>query len=275
MGCGPRDFGGAKSSIACYWPDTGRLESIAAFPELPSLAERGLADGVGPLYQRCHDRGELLVLGSRISDVGLLLREGYERWGPPSLIACDRWRLGRTAGENGSVADPGMRGRGARSRLPGWRTGHYETFRAAVVSGAVTPVPSLLLRSALAEARTVGDAAANEKLSQGQRGRPAWDGARRRYGSVHRWRGCWIPTSGPAPRTPRISSSGDLVGQAPRQATMGSDPPAGFGARQLALLPVRSKWPPRGRPYQATPRRGQAAWDLQQSTGDCVGFVTS
>ena len=159
----------AQSSIACYWPDTGRLECIAAFPELPSLAERGFADGVGPLYRRCHDRGELLVLGSRISDVGLLLREGHDRWGAPSLVACDRWRLAELREKLEASPIPVCE---VEERGQGFRDGAQDIrdFRAAVVSGAVTPVLSLLLRSALAEARTVGDAAGNEKLSKGSEG---------------------------------------------------------------------------------------------------------
>ncbi len=50
---GPRVFGvdlgtsAAQSAVAAYWPGTGRLESVAAFPCEPSLAERGLRDGVG------------------------------------------------------------------------------------------------------------------------------------------------------------------------------------------------------------------------------------
>ena len=40
----------AMSAIAAYWPETGRLETVAAFPVDPPLAERGLRDGVGGLY---------------------------------------------------------------------------------------------------------------------------------------------------------------------------------------------------------------------------------
>ena len=40
----------AQSAIAAYWPQTGRLECVACFPESPSLNERGLRDGVGNLY---------------------------------------------------------------------------------------------------------------------------------------------------------------------------------------------------------------------------------
>ena len=42
----------AQSAVAAYWPATGRLECVAAFPAEPSLAERGLRDGVGNLLCR-------------------------------------------------------------------------------------------------------------------------------------------------------------------------------------------------------------------------------
>jgi hypothetical protein len=47
------------SAAAGYWPSGGELEALAVFPEIPSLAERGLRDGVGRLYQDMHARGEL------------------------------------------------------------------------------------------------------------------------------------------------------------------------------------------------------------------------
>ena len=43
-------------------------------------------------------------------------------------------------------------------------------FRRACADGNVTPAPSLLLRSAMAEARTVSDPAGNAKLSKGSQG---------------------------------------------------------------------------------------------------------
>ena len=65
----------AQSAIACYSTRTGALEVVAAFPETPSLAERGLADGVGNLYQRMHKEGDLLIAGRRVSEIPALLRE--------------------------------------------------------------------------------------------------------------------------------------------------------------------------------------------------------
>ena len=71
----------AMSAAAGYWPTTGALEAVACFPELPALRERGLADGVGNLYERMVERDELIVAGRRVSDVSALLAEVRQRWG--------------------------------------------------------------------------------------------------------------------------------------------------------------------------------------------------
>ena len=42
--------GAAMAAAACYWPSTGRLECLAAFPALPSIADRSRADGAD--YER-------------------------------------------------------------------------------------------------------------------------------------------------------------------------------------------------------------------------------
>ena len=81
----------AMSAAAAYFR-TGKLEAMACFPELPSLAARGLADGVGNLYQKMADRGELLQLGRRVSDIKLLLGKCLNLWGTPGAIVTDRWR---------------------------------------------------------------------------------------------------------------------------------------------------------------------------------------
>ena len=82
----------AQSAIAAYWPTTGRLEAVAAFPGTPDLRERGLQDGCGRLYIDCHRRGELVQCGNHNVDVAELLDEGLTRFGPPVAIAGDRWR---------------------------------------------------------------------------------------------------------------------------------------------------------------------------------------
>ena len=80
----------AQSAVAAYWPATGRLECVAAFPAEPSLAERGLRDGVGNLYVECHRRGELLTFGGRTVDVEMLLQAALARFSRPSRVVADR-----------------------------------------------------------------------------------------------------------------------------------------------------------------------------------------
>ena len=159
----------AQSAIACYWPETGRLECVAAFPELPGLAERGVRDGVVGLYEECHRRGELLLLGRRSTDVAGLLGSALDRWGKPAVLVADRWREGelRDACEAAKVPAAALVTRGM-----GFKDGAEDVraFRRACAEGRVVPIPTLLLRSAMSEARTVSDPSANQKLAKATQG---------------------------------------------------------------------------------------------------------
>ena len=73
----------AMSAAAAYFR-SGELEAFAVFPEIPSLVERGLGDGVGDLYTRMARRGELFQAGRRVSDAGALLREALADGAVPS-----------------------------------------------------------------------------------------------------------------------------------------------------------------------------------------------
>ena len=77
--------GAAMSAVSAYFP-SGRLEALAAFPELPSLAQRGLADGVGGQYQKMAARSELITVGRRVADVKALLSEALARFGKPVAL---------------------------------------------------------------------------------------------------------------------------------------------------------------------------------------------
>lgn len=159
----------AMSGAAGYWPATGSLDAFACFPAIPGLAERGVADGVGRRYQDMARRGELIVAGQRVSDLGGLLREVAARWGRPSVIVCDRWREAelRQALEAAKFPPATLVVRGM-----GFRDGGEDVrrFRAACLGDRVRPVRSLLLRSAMGEARTVGDPAGNWKLAKNTAG---------------------------------------------------------------------------------------------------------
>ena len=157
------------SAVACYWPSTGRLEALAAFPHEPSLAERGLRDGVGRLYAECWTRGELIQAGGAAVDVGELLGAALDRFGRPAAIASDRWREAELRDALKKAGVPVAR---LELRGMGYKDGGEDVrdFRRAVAEGAVTPVRSLLLTSAMAEARVVMDPAGNAKLSKGAEG---------------------------------------------------------------------------------------------------------
>ena len=164
------DLGGASSmtGAAAYWPDTGRLEAVAWFPGLPSLAERGLADGVGRLYVDLAERGELLTTPGRTVPPADVVRWCLERWGRPAVVVGDRYKqseLEQAAADAGLTCPLVWRGQG-------WKDGSEDVrrFRGAVLGGRVSAPVSLLIRSQLAEATTVSDVAGNEKLSRGAQG---------------------------------------------------------------------------------------------------------
>ena len=159
----------AMSAIAAYWPDTGRLEVLAAFPHDPPLSERGLRDGVGRLYLDCHDRGELILAGARAVDIGQLLRAALDRFGAPVALAADRWREAelRDALDKAGVPPAALVARGQ-----GYKDGAEDVrdFRRACLEGKVAPPRSLLLRYAISEARVVMDQSANAKLAKSSEG---------------------------------------------------------------------------------------------------------
>ena len=159
----------AMSAVVGYWPDTGRLDFVAAFPEQPSLAERGLLDGVGRLYLDMVDRGELIQTGGRVVDVETLLREAMGRFGPPDAVAADRWREGELR-DGLDVA--GIPSAAFVTRGQGFKDGGEDVraFRRMCLTGRVIPVQSLLMRAAMRESVTVSDMAGNEKLAKSSEG---------------------------------------------------------------------------------------------------------
>ena len=159
----------AQSAACAFWPASGALDAFACFPELPTLAERGLADGVGRLYTDCFRRGELVMAGRRVSDIGALLREALGRWGVPAVIVADRYREAELREKLEAVGFPLV---GLELRGQGFRDGAEDVrrFRAACLDGKVRPRRSLLLRSAMGEARVVSDPSGNAKLAKASQG---------------------------------------------------------------------------------------------------------
>ena len=155
----------AMSAVVAFWPSTGRLESLAAFPHEPSLAERGLRDGVGRLYEECATRGELIRTGGEAVELAAVIGAALQRFGAPAAIAADRWREAELRDALKAAAVPVCP---LIARGQGFRDGGEDVraFRRACLEGKVRPARSLLLRSAMAEARTVGDPSGNEKLAK-------------------------------------------------------------------------------------------------------------
>ena len=175
------DLGGSASmsAAAAYWPDTGALDCFGCFPRSPDLRERGLRDGCGRLYMDMHRREELMLAGGRVADVAGLLGEAVKRWGAPAAIACDRWRVNELRDALDAARFPRCP---LLERGQGFRDGGEDVndFRTATLRGRVIPVRSLLMRSAMGEARVALDAAGNAKLMKfgaGKRSRGRDDAA--------------------------------------------------------------------------------------------------
>ena len=159
----------AMSAVASFWPETGRLEALACFPEHPSLEDRERNDQAIGMYQAMHRRGELLIEGYRVSDIEGLLATCRERWGDPEALASDRWREAELRQVLEAMRFPWTR---LVVRGQGFKDGSEDVraFRRGCLHDQVRPEQSLLLRHALSEAKVMGDPAGNWKLSKGTQG---------------------------------------------------------------------------------------------------------
>ena len=159
----------AMSAVSAYWPRTGRLEALAAFPSEPTLEVRGQRDGVGRLYTAGYDCGELILCGGAAVSVSELIAAALKRFGSPAAVAADRWREAELRDALKSarvpVAKLELRGQGFKDGAEDVRA-----FRRACLEDKVTPVKSLILASAMSVARVVLDPAGNSKLSKGSQG---------------------------------------------------------------------------------------------------------
>ena len=156
------DLGGSVSMTAAtgVWAD-GSIRTLAAFPELPDLAQREARDNVAGVYQNAHLAGELLLHGSRITDVSAFLEDVFARWGSPEVLLSDRYRKSETQDVLNALSMPPetiYRGLGFRDGSEDLRR-----TRKAVISGAVQIQTSRLLRHSIAGTRVIRDAAGNAK----------------------------------------------------------------------------------------------------------------
>ena len=162
------DLGGSASMTAAafYWPETGRLECLGTFPSMPSLLDRGQVDAVGDRYVQMQDRGELTVLGSKTVPVAAWLTEVMTHVQGEQVLGLvmDRYKqseLGEALDRAGIRAPLIWRGNGFRDGGE-----DCERFRRAAFDGKISAKPSLLLRSAFADAVCLTDPANNLKLTK-------------------------------------------------------------------------------------------------------------
>lgn len=159
----------AMSAAAGFWPATGRLEVVSAFPRKPGLGARGLADGVGNLYEKMAVEGHLVQLGSRTVPIPELLDVALRRFGRPAVVATDRFREAELRDALSASKFPRCR---LELRGQGFKDGAADVraFRRAVAEKKVRPERSLLLRAGMREAVVVGDPAGNWKLAKSSQG---------------------------------------------------------------------------------------------------------
>ena len=157
--------GAAMSAIAAYEPISGRLEVISAFPTIPDLIERGKKDAVSDLYLKMQERGELITIGGRTTDITELVEIAMLTWGAPDRVCCDRWRQSEL---EDALDAAGLTTVPVILRGMGFKDGSDDVrrFRRAAVEGKIQTPISLIMRSAIAGARTVSDPAGNVKLAK-------------------------------------------------------------------------------------------------------------
>lgn len=162
------DLGGSASmsAAAYFWPETGRLEVKGTFPSRPTLLDRGQKDGVNMRYVEMQERGELDTLGDLTVPIAPWLIEILKHVDGEqvtSLIA-DRYRQAEfsEAHTRAKLTVPMI----WRSTV--WKDSNEdcERFRRACFEGHVKTSPSLLLRSAFADAVVTRDDMNNLKLTK-------------------------------------------------------------------------------------------------------------
>ena len=168
------DLGGSSSmsSLAVIWPRTGRCECWGAFPDTPSLANRGTADGCGSLYLRMQSRGELKTYAGRITPVGEFLKDCAARLaGERVLVAgADRFRKeeARQAIETAGLGwEMAWRGMGAAAKADG--SHDVRAAQKSVLSRKLRTAQSLLLESAIRASVIRRDGAGNPALDKARK----------------------------------------------------------------------------------------------------------
>lgn len=161
---------GASASMtaaAHFRPASGRLEVMGWLPDDPSLAVRGVSDGVVCKYQEMANRGELRVMPGRTVPVAGWLAQvlAHVEGEQIATILADRFKQGEVQdGLSGAEYRGPVKWRGF-----GWRDGaeDIQRFQRSVYGRQVAAPRSLLLRAALSDSVCLSNPAGNLKLAKG------------------------------------------------------------------------------------------------------------
>ena len=170
------DLGGSTSmtAAALYFPATGRLETMGAFGDVPGLAIRGEADGVGTRYGKMQERDEIRTFPGRVTPVAAFIAWLVEvlDGSAPTLALMDRYRQAEAvdALTGAGAAWWPVEFRAQGSGKDG--SADVRAFQRAVHGGRLRPGECLLLESAISESAIRYDANGNPSLEKGrQKGR--------------------------------------------------------------------------------------------------------
>ena len=165
------DIGGANSMSAAIvvYPDTCRVDTYAAFAGTPDLIARGRTDGVGDLYERMANRGEIVVFQNhRVTPVNEFLEHVLDDVSADVIaIGADRYRQSEvvqaleTIGRFPNVI---WRGTGASATADG--THDVRAFQRAIKKGTYKMKRSLAWISAITESSIRYDGAGNPALDK-------------------------------------------------------------------------------------------------------------
>ena len=175
------DAGGARAMTAgaIYWPQTYRLDCLAAFPGLPKLDERSETDGVGETYSLMEETGELFTfLNAHTTDIPEFLRRLSALTFGARVVAfvSDRYRQSET---KTGLADSKVgwdsiavfRGTGKHTRADG--SADVRAFERAVIERRIRYAKGLhLMRHAISDSAIQRDSLGNPALDKARaRGR--------------------------------------------------------------------------------------------------------
>lgn len=145
-----------------WFPASGLLECQTFTQSIPDLAERGRNDGVGGLYLKLVDTGDLRVMTGRLVDVSKVLDACLATWGIPACITADRWReaeLEQAIEESEADRIPVVyRGQGFGDGCQDIRM-----FQAALLDNRVRARKDAVLRLAMQDTKLLVDPAGNTK----------------------------------------------------------------------------------------------------------------